>query len=203
MALSTLFVGPIERGLNACLAAAPGSRARLAPLAGRIIDVELVELGLRLRFMPDIELVHVDIPDASPPDVSIRGTLVGMAAATLGPAETAMRGVEATGDMDVAQDFTRLLREADVDWEELLAGKIGDVAAHQLGRFGRGLAGWSRQAGDHLVRDLGEYLSEEAALVPARAELDDFLRSIDRLRDDVERIGARVTRLRRQLGPAG
>lgn len=203
MALSTLFVGPIERGLNACLAAAPGSRTRLAPLAGRIIDVELIELGLHLRFMPDVAAVHVDIPDATPPDVNIRGTLVGMAAATLGPAESAMRGVEATGDMDVAQDFTRLLREADVDWEELLAGRVGDVAAHQLGRFGRSLAAWTKGTGEHLVRDFGEYLTEEAALVPTRPEIDGFLSSVDRLRDDVERIGTRVTRLHRQLGQDG
>jgi ubiquinone biosynthesis protein UbiJ len=112
-----------------------------------------------------------------------------------------MRGVEATGDMDVAQDFTRLLREADVDWEELLAGRIGDLAAHQLGRMARGFSRWGRETGEHLVRDLGEYLTEEVRMIPTHPELDEFLHAVDALRDDVERASARVSRLHRALGP--
>ena len=44
-------------------------------------------------------------------------------------------------------------------------------------------------------RDVGEYLVEESALAPSRAEVDEFATRVDDLRDDVARLEKRVQRL--------
>jgi ubiquinone biosynthesis protein UbiJ len=50
-----------------------------------------------------------------------------------------------------------------------------------------------------LGQDFTEYLQEEGRLLPSRYELESFLTEVDRLRDDGERLAARVNRLRRHL----
>ena len=45
-------------------------------------------------------------------------------------------------------------------------------------------------------------LQEEGRLLPTRYEIDQFLADVDRLRDDGERLAARVERLRLRL-PSG
>ena len=62
---------------------------------------------------------------------------------------------------------------------------------------------WGRQSADNLSLDLKEYLQEEARLLPSRYEIEEFLDQADTLRDDVERLAARVERLSRRSGETG
>ena len=55
-----------------------------------------------------------------------------------------------------------------------------------------------RRATDSLVTSAAEYLQEEGRDVPVRLEVEEFLREVDRLRDDVERLEARIARLSRR-----
>jgi len=52
-------------------------------------------------------------------------------------------------------------------------------------------------------QNLREYLQEEARLLPTRYEAKEFLDAVDALRDDVERLAARVERLRSRAGEVG
>jgi ubiquinone biosynthesis protein UbiJ len=56
---------------------------------------------------------------------------------------------------------------------------------------------WAGRSRNIAAENLREYLQEEAAVVPSRQELDDFLAAVDTVRDDVERLAARVERLER------
>ena len=54
-----------------------------------------------------------------------------------------------------------------------------------------------RAAGTSLLADVSEYLRYEAALTPRRVDAERFAHAVDDLRDDVERLEARVRRLER------
>lgn len=86
----------------------------------------------------------------------------------------------------------------DVDWEEQLSKAVGDVAAHQLGNLWRGLRGWGRRSADTLVRDGVEYLQQELHALPPRPAVEQFLSAVDTLREDADRLTARIERLRRR-----
>ena len=197
----------LERGLNAYLALDPAVLERLDGLAGRVIGIELEGLSRRLYLMPHGGGLQVMTDYAGTPDTLLRGTplaLIKLAFAGDDPAQGTSRvlfsgEVVIEGDVELGQRFRRILDETDIDWEELVARVGGDTLAYRLGRLVREVGAWAGQAGEHLGRDVAEYLQYDAAQLIDRGELQGFLAEVDTLRDDAERLEARVQRLRRRL----
>jgi ubiquinone biosynthesis accessory factor UbiJ len=110
------------------------------------------------------------------------------------------KGMQINGDAETAQVFSRLLKQADLDWEELLSRYTCDAAAHQIGNLFRGLRAWGRDAAGRVSRDFAEYLQYETRDLPPRPEVEAFLNGVDRLRDDAERLEARLKRAAARAG---
>lgn len=196
----------VEAALNRYLALDPEGARGLAPLYGRIIGIEIQGLGTQVTLVPGPDRVQVfGVYDATP-DCLIRGAplaLLRMMTAEQKDAEISKGAVEIEGDSTIAHDLSKALAGLDVDWEEQLARLVGDPIAHPVGQGVRGLAQWGRRSAEVLSADLKEYLEEEARLLPTRYEVSDFLAQVDALRDDVERLEARVERLAPAGSPAG
>ena len=190
----------LERVLNHCLSLDPYAGPNLKNLQGKVIELSLADSGLLmwLRFSPNGVRVESADSDAEP-DASISATAPKLfkMALELNQAK-AGRGssVSVTGDIEVVQNFATLLGELDIDWEEQLSRWIGDSAAHGIGQVVRGLHRWGRQTAQVLWMDVGEYLAEETQLLPHAEEVATYVEGVDEIRDDVERLMARVTRLK-------
>jgi ubiquinone biosynthesis protein UbiJ len=104
-------------------------------------------------------------------------------------------GIKIDGDMGLGNHFSQILREIDVDWEELLSRAVGDVVAHHLGQVVRNAQGWLGDSSHAMRLNTQEYLQEEARLVPADAEIRQYLDAVDTLRADTDRLEARLKRL--------
>lgn len=199
LAAGTLRV--LETALNRVLALDPDTPRRLRPLAGRSLAVHLSEpaLGLRVTFADEHLRITRPGDDDPPADATLEATLSGLIGLVLSRGERS-RDVGFRGDVAVIQEVRRLFGELDVDLEEQLAAVTGDVVAHQVGNAVRGGRDWSRHAADTLLRNTGEWLTEERRLLPPAAEARAFLRSVDRLREDTDRFEARLRRLERRRG---
>ena len=103
--------------------------------------------------------------------------------------------VDLSGDAATAQRFQKLLDLAQPDIEEELSRVIGDVAAHRIAEIARGVGKWARDARATMGGNIREYLQEESREVPTRYEVERFTQQVGTLRDDVERIAARLKRL--------
>lgn len=199
LAAGTLRV--LEAALNRVLALDPDTPRRLRPLAGRSLDVQLTEPPLHLRIAfteAALELAPAADTDA-PADATLEASLGGLIGLVLSRGERS-RDVTFRGDVGVIQEVRRLFGELEVDLEEQLAAVTGDVIAHQVGNAARGGQAWGRQAADTLLRNTGEWLTEERRLLPPAAEARHFLREVDRLREDTDRLEARLRRLERRRG---
>lgn len=200
-----LLLSGLESALNAYLRLDPDGPPRATALAGKAIGVELVftpagAAGPQLRFylLPGAEGVQVVDYYPGPPHALIRGTPLALAGQFRGGLGDGMAsGVEIQGDAQVAKALQQLLRGVDIDWEEQLSRLVGDVAAHQIGNAVRQLRAWSRQAFATLLQNASEYLQQESRDLPPSGALHAFLDAVDGLRNDVERLEARVVRLRR------
>ena len=193
----------LEITLNRYLGLDPETMTRLSALTGKVIDLELRGLGITLHMAPHsggIQLLHDDDVTA---DAVISGTPLSLARVGLGEERRLLFAgeVEIRGDVTVGQRFEAVLRDIDIDWEEQLSRLVGDAAAHQVGNLVRDTLNWGAKTLETLGRDISEYLQEESRHLPQRDEVDEFLAAVDVLRNDVERLDARVKRLRARIEP--
>jgi len=83
------------------------------------------------------------------------------------------------------------------DIEEDLSLLIGDVPAHQIGRFARMAASWGQRAVSTAVENTAEYFAHERRDLVSRNEGEQYLRGVDLLREDLDRLAARIDQLTR------
>ena len=202
--VQALPFGLLGQLLDGALDLDPETRRALAGLSGKVVDLEITGAGtIRLRI--DGECIRVEPRDeTTDADVTIRGAPISLLRfAFAGDRETLILGDEVSlhGDIALATRLQQIAARVDIDIEEALAQRFGDIPAHELMRGMRGLGGWMRAAGTALLADVSEYLRYEAAVTPRREDAERFALAVDDLRDDVERLDARVTRLERRRIP--
>lgn len=200
--LGSSVTAGLETALNAALRLDPDSLAQLREFAGKVIALELRGPDLTLYLVPASDGISLYLHYGAEPDTVLSGTPAGLLQLAFGDASrTLFAGdVQIHGDVATGQRFKRLLDQLDIDWEEGLARYTGDITAHQLGNLLRAGARLGRQALAALGRDTAEYLQQESQAVARRDEIEQFIRDVDTLRDDVARLEARVSRLRRDRG---
>jgi ubiquinone biosynthesis protein UbiJ len=196
--VSTLAAA-LESALNFYLGQDPESARRSAALQGKVIALDITGTGLTLYFLPDADGLQVLGHYEGDIDTRLSGSPLGLARLGLDRREDALfqGAVKIDGDTAVGQQFQELLAGTDWDWEEQLSRVTGDVFAHQAGRLAARAARLWRDSRETLAADCSEFLQEEAHLLPTRIEVAYFLDAVDRLRDDTERLAARVERLLR------
>jgi ubiquinone biosynthesis protein UbiJ len=200
MSTSASLDSALASAINGWLGLDPAARSRLSTLDGRIIALHLriPELTFMLR-VEDGRIAVVHGEDLQP-DTVLHGTPLGMLQLGLGSdsAGTLFSGdVEISGDVETGQAFKAILDEIEIDWEEQLSHVTGDVIAHQLGNLARKTGEWLRHGRETLQADVGEYLQEESRVLPSRIEIENFIADVGAIAMDVERLEARLQRLRR------
>ena len=73
-----------------------------------------------------------------------------------------------------------------------LAKLVGDGVAYELEQRGKNIGEWSKDTAQSLSLSVSEYLQEESRDVVTGTELTLFNDTVDQLRDDVDRLQARI-----------
>ena len=195
----------LEQALNRNVADSRRAQSLVRRLDGRVMSLVAQDTPLRLYFTARDGRLSIVTRHDGDVDASLAGTPLSLLMLAGPRAEGGLRGgsVRIEGDAEVAQAFRELLTVTRPDVEEELALVLGDVAAHRIARFGRGLLEWGRAATDSLATNVVEFLQEEGRDLPTRVETEEFLAGVDRLRDDVERLEARLAGLERRSKSAG
>lgn len=185
---------PVARVLNRNIGESTAAREQCKRLDGKVVAIRVRDTALSSFFSINNEVVTLSAEHETEPDVVITGSLVTLA---LMAGEDSIRdgSLDLTGDAATAQAFQQLLAHAKPDVEEELSGVIGDAAAHTLGKFANGVGRWARETRSIMRDNIREYLQEESRDVPSRYEVERFSKDVNALRDDVDRVAARIDRL--------
>jgi ubiquinone biosynthesis protein UbiJ len=186
--LTNLIANLLNRGLPR----SPRAQQLCAQLKGRSVAIEIGELA-RFHVASNGTTLDVSSGEAAADATLAGGPLSLLALTGDAPARAVQRGaVTITGDAQLAQQFRELAKLLRPDLEEDLSHVLGDVPAHQLARFAHLTAGWTRKAATTTLTNLAEYLGHERGDLVPRNEGEQFLRGVDSVREDLERLEARL-----------
>ncbi len=178
--------------INHVLAPADWAREALRRHVGRVALFVLPPVELALAVTPEGQVAPA--PEGAAPDLSI-ALSPGDALRVLSGTASASALARIEGDAAFGATIRHLFHNLRWDFEEDLSKLIGDIAAHRAASALRSLAGLPGEAAARLGGAAAEYATEEARLVPPRAEVEAWMSEVDRLRDEVARLEARLARL--------
>jgi ubiquinone biosynthesis protein UbiJ len=192
-----MLTARIQAMIDRNVAGSPRARQLLVQLAGRHMQI----VG---RFTPwqialhatDAKLV-VSRQEVAHADVTLAGSpLALLSLLREDPAEVIRRGgVTMTGDAELATRFQELLQLLRPDLEAGLARMVGDIPAHGAGTLLRKALDYGRASLRTQVMNVGEFLAHEKRVLVPRAEAEEYLQQVDALREQTDRLAARVAAL--------
>ena len=101
-------------------------------------------------------------------------------------------GISITGNIDLAHDFSDVIKEVEWDIEEDLSQIIGDIPATEIINFGKKMFNYSKNNIQNLAENFIEYWQEENKLLSKSDSLEKFYSEVDLLLEDVDRIEAKI-----------
>lgn len=188
----------MEIGFNRALRLDPESEEQFTALSGKVIAIELQGMDLTFYLMPSIDGVQLANDYDGEANTTIRGGVFSLlhTAMTEDRSRVLEGAVRIEGDVALGQKVQKILRNLDLDWEEPLSNVVGDVAAHEIGRVASQTFGFFSQVAQNFLRDTGEYLVEEHRDLPSKFEVEEFFSGVDEARSDVDRIEARINKIK-------
>jgi ubiquinone biosynthesis protein UbiJ len=206
MPFAQLMTSGIELAMNQLLKLDDDSQQRLKKLAGKSLQVTIKELPwpLLFTFSDQIDVRAVITPDndiepiSEPVDCLIELNLETLPKLRDSSQLTQLiqqKKLNLIGDIYVAQTFSALLKDLDIDWEEQLSGYTGDVVAHQTFSSMRALFDTAKTQIEKVAIELGEHLTQSNSIAVKPSEMMGFSRGVTRLRSATERLSARIALL--------
>lgn len=184
------------------VAGSPRARTLLRELQGHSLDIEARYTPWRVQLTAMPDRLVLDRNPQAPGVAAISGSpLALLALARENPQDVIRRGdAQITGDGAIASRFQEMLQLLRPDLEEPLSRLIGDVPAHGLGSLVRRAMGYASDSSRTVARNVGEYFTHERRELVTRAEAGEFLDGVDRLREQADRLEARVAALEAPRG---
>ena len=203
--LDQIIASSLEKALKKYLQHDETSLVKLATLGDKVISIENTAPALTLFLFPSSDGIRVSTDYNGTPDAIIRGNPVALTALMTSTKNSDVlfsQHASIQGDTIIGQEFSNILKQINFDWEEELSRVTGDPVAHHIGRSVKTMSDWGNQLIQSSQANITEYLHEEIRLLPSRAEVNDFLNTIDQLRNDTDRLEQRIERLKNAGDPS-
>ena len=188
----------LESALNHALSLDPESRAKLATLDGRSVQLHLQGVDMALAITVEGQRLKVG-PAPERSDLRVAATPGSLLAMLFRRHDESLAPgkVDIAGDAELARRLEKLASGFAPDFEEAFARSFGDVIGVPLAKAVREGLAHARETASHLSQDSAAWLRDETGIVVAPGEVERFLDDVDALRERSERLEARLARLER------
>lgn len=206
MPTSALISATIEKAINLALDLDSQSAKRMRPLSGMrlYLFIDPLPHGLCLVFSEHVDVLTVfDNKETVKAQLSDKCCCIHTSISTL-PTLTdtnqltrliQQKQLEVDGALTVAQHVSGLFQQLDIDVEEIIAQKTGDVFAHTVVSASTSLFNSVKHTAGKLGRVAGNAIVEEKQLAAHRLAVMHFSDTVNTLRDDTARLEARLNTL--------
>ncbi|NOZ10802.1 MAG: Sterol-binding domain protein [Gammaproteobacteria bacterium] len=200
--MSNIITSIAEELSNRLLRLDPDTLDRFADLDGKVVCIHLKDSSLKMFIRPFGGGFRITEKWDGEVDVTLTGSVFAFAKLATREGDTDLffkREILIEGDTDLGQRFRRILERLDIDWEEVASRCVGDVAAHQMGKLTRDMRHWASDTTDTLGKDFAEYFQEEQRELAKKEPVEAFMRAVDVLRADADRLQKRIERLQEKI----
>lgn len=206
MMQSTLWTAawltPLEQGLNGYLKLDPAWPDWLKPLHRKTLAIVLRPMKLRVLCHMGPTGIRLSSDESLVADAEIEALPSTFLAYVYTKQQNALLNdgrLQLSGDLQVIQAFEDLMNQVKPDWEALLAEKLGDVWAYRIGQGIKRSCETISKNRKLTGQQLSEYLQDELKLLPAKALLIDFYAQVDEVREQSDRLEAKLAYYRQLI----
>ena len=184
----------IQAMVDRHVAGSPRARALLGELDGRRMQIVARYTPWRIALHASDSRLLLSRDETAAADVTLTGSPLSLLSLIREePAEVIRRGdVVIAGDAEIATRFQELLQLLRPDLEAGLARVVGDIPAYGAGSLLRKAMDYGRSSVRTQAANVGEYLAHEKRVLVPRAEAEAWLQQVDALREQTDRLAARV-----------
>jgi ubiquinone biosynthesis protein UbiJ len=208
MPFAQLLTSGIELGINQLLKLDPASQARLKKLHGKQLKVSVRELPwpLIFNFSERVDVMAEQTDENSSSQLDTFDCHIELALETLPELKDSSKisqliqqnKLVLEGDINVAQAFSGLIKDLDIDWEEQLSQYTGDVFAHQTFANMKSVFLSAQQNMQKFSDNLSQTLMAEPAVAISADQVTAFCEQVNDLRSAAQRLEARLAILENQ-----
>lgn len=185
----------LEAAINKYLALDPEAVDSLAEFSGKVIKMKITGINKSLYLLPDGKGIQVRLDYDGDVDTTLTGSPFALFKMGLASNVTdlLLKGeIEVRGDTRLGHRFKNVFSKMDIDWSEPLSNVFGDAAAFHINQTLKEFGRWAKRSSQSVTMSLGEYLTEESRDVVTETELEIFNEAVDELRNDVDRLEAKI-----------
>jgi len=191
MSLTNLLCGLLETGVNQLHQLDSSAVIKRKQLNGTIIGVSLKELDIPLYFVISDQQVDVLNKFEGQTDCTIRVNFSALKQLQDNHQLTNLiksGQLEVEGDIQLVQQFANLLTDMQIDWEEHLSQKVGDVVAHKFCYHAKQLLKGTISKSKVIEKQVALYVTEEAKIAPSGLEVAYFCDQVNTLNTQTEQL---------------
>lgn len=193
-----LVLKGLEVALNKIIRLDSDALEKTKKLEGKCVKIDITNWNMSFFLLPYSQGLELLSEYYQQPDTVISGTLFGLIKVGAAGATTSSlfeESITISGDTKTGEALRDILKNLDIDWEEQLSKIVGDSLAHPIAHHGKKIAEAGKRAIKSLSGNLSEYLHYESQQLPPPQAVENFIEDVSRLRDDVDRLEARLNRM--------
>lgn len=190
-----LLLPTIEIILNRALKADPATRAKIATLKNQIIQINCTDWKIKFYILCGDGTLQFEKKSLRTSDTVVTGTLNHFFNLFMKGASNKTLfeyPIDIAGNTHNLEILRNAFENIDLDVEEKLSSLLGDALAHKLCFHAKETHHIARDTQEKLKEQIKEYIYCEAKHFPTRKKVEKFYTDIARLREDVERMEAKI-----------
>jgi ubiquinone biosynthesis protein UbiJ len=200
----------VENAINGVLKTQAHTHSSMVQLRGKRLTVflDVLPQGFTLVFDDKVMVVNgpdtfeaaADVVDAHTCIIKTKVSVLPELSKTSHLTALIQKGdLNLVGDLSIAQKVSELLSSTNIDLEEALAHYTSDVFAHSAFSFFGKVHKKALSVVTSLSLQGGELITEERPIAARRQAVTGFTLQVSKLRDDVERLQAKLNAYERSL----
>ena len=193
--LLTLFLPALESIINRALNADPDALAKIASLQDEVIEIHCDDWNMHFYITPYAKGLLFSQKSPGKATVIVRGTLNNFLHIFIKGASTAtlfQHPIDIEGNTHTIEVMRDAFKYIDIDFEERLSHFLGDSIAHKLCMHLKNTKKIAEKSVEKMMLQTKEYIHYETNSLISHKQAEQFYIDIATLRNDVERIEARI-----------